>query len=300
MDNSVKNEVLLSVCMITYNHEEFIAQAIDGVIMQKVNFLIELVIGEDCGTDRTREICIRYRDKYPDIIRLNFPDKNVGAQNNFINTIGLCSGKYIALCEGDDYWIDENKLQKQVDFLENNTEFVMSSHNAAILGHNKKMIYNPALKKNVLDIYDIICGNWEIMTASIVLRRDKLQLFNWFDNIKNGDYALQLTLASKGLIHYIPEYMSVYRRHQGGISLKFTPFCSSKSMYDLLKYFNKETKFKYNKVLKHKYQQLLYDKKNVAKRQSLRKQYIGLSIIYYFSKLKIDMMPIMARFFHYD
>ena len=103
--------------MITYNHEKFIAEAIEGVVMQKTNFQFELVIGEDCSTDNTRAICIEYQKKYPDIIRLRLPETNQGMMLNWINNINSGRGKYIALCDGDDYWTDPYKLQKQVDFM---------------------------------------------------------------------------------------------------------------------------------------------------------------------------------------
>lgn len=114
---------LVSVWMITYNHEKFIAQAIDSVIMQKTNFDYEIVIGEDCSTDRTREIVLEYKAKHPDKFKLLLQEKNVGMMQNFIVTLKTCNGKYIALLEGDDYWTDPLKLQKQVDFLQANLVF---------------------------------------------------------------------------------------------------------------------------------------------------------------------------------
>mgnify|MGYP001248218371 CR=1 FL=1 len=122
---------LVSVHMITYNHEKYIAQAIEGVLMQKTNFLFELVIGEDCSTDSTRVICKEYADRYPNIIKL-LPDagKNLGMMENAIRTTMACTGKYIALCEGDDYWTDPYKLQKQVDFLEAHNDYGLTNTDA--------------------------------------------------------------------------------------------------------------------------------------------------------------------------
>ncbi len=113
---------LVSVKMITYNHAPFIAQAIEAVLQQKTNFPFELVIGEDCSTDGTRKIVFEYQEKYPDIIRVLTSEKNVGMKKNSYRTIKACRGKYIAFCEGDDYWHREDKLQKQVAYLESHPE----------------------------------------------------------------------------------------------------------------------------------------------------------------------------------
>src|ERR1700690_2758382 len=110
-------EPLVSVKMITYNHAPYITRAIEGVLQQKTTFPFELIIGEDCSTDGTREIVFAYQKKYPDIIRVITSDKNVGMNINGLRTIKAGKGKYIALCEGDDYWHNPEKLQKKVDFL---------------------------------------------------------------------------------------------------------------------------------------------------------------------------------------
>lgn len=115
---------IVSVGLMTYNHEKFIGKAIESVLMQEVNFTYELLIAEDCSTDRTREIVLAYKKKYPDVIRLLLQDQNVGMKKNSNDLRRACCGKYRANLEGDDYWIDPGKLQKQVDFLENNPDFV--------------------------------------------------------------------------------------------------------------------------------------------------------------------------------
>lgn len=119
----MKEKPVVSVCMITYNHEAYIAQAIDGVLMQKTDFPFELVIGDDCSTDRTREICLEFQRKYPTLIRLLPRSKNLGMIPNFIDTLKNCEAKYIALCEGDDYWENKERLKYQVEFLEANLEY---------------------------------------------------------------------------------------------------------------------------------------------------------------------------------
>src|SRR5271157_2282730 len=111
---------LVSVFMITYNHEKFVGQAIESIVTQKVNFDFELIIGEDCSTDNTLDICNKYAKQYPDIIKLFPSEKNYGMMGNTVRVLYACTGKYIAMCEGDDYWCDPYKLQKQIDFLEAN------------------------------------------------------------------------------------------------------------------------------------------------------------------------------------
>ena len=116
---------VVSVGMITYNHEPYIAQAIEGVLTQETDFPIELVIGEDCSTDRTAEIVGEYQKKHPEIIRIITSDKNVGIKKNGWRTKEACRGKYIAYCEGDDFWHDPRKLQMQVDVMESDPECVL-------------------------------------------------------------------------------------------------------------------------------------------------------------------------------
>ena len=124
---------LLSVCLITYNHKDYIVQAIEGVLMQKVNFSFELIIADDFSTDGTREIILDDEKKYPLLISLILQKKNVGPLKNWLELIKTPKAKYIAYFEGDDYWTDFNKLHKQVDFLDTNRDFVLCYHNTNIL-----------------------------------------------------------------------------------------------------------------------------------------------------------------------
>ena len=127
---------LLSIVTITYNHESFIAKTVEGVLMQQVNFPIEFIIAEDCSTDGTRAICERYAQQYPELIRLITSDSNVGAVENERRAMLAACGKYIAFCEGDDYWTDPLKLQKQVDFLEAHPEYSVTFHRYKIYTQN--------------------------------------------------------------------------------------------------------------------------------------------------------------------
>jgi len=211
---------MVSVCMITYNHEDYIAQAIEGVLMQRCNFRFELLIGEDCSTDATRLICERYSENAPDIIKLLPSEKNLGMMPNFIRTLQSCTGKYIALCEGDDYWTDALKLQKQVDFLETNSEFYFCFHNDfvfnEITGKNSTRLDQTKID-HIVNIRSAIIQN-NCPTASILFRNDspKISIPEWFVETAKGDYGLIILLSEKGLGKFIPETMSVYRLHTGG------------------------------------------------------------------------------------
>ena len=126
-------EIRVSVCMVTYNQKKYIAQAIDSVLMQKTNFKFELVIGDDASTDGTTDIVRQYAQKYPDIIRPILHEENVGPGKNSISIYETVKTEYVAVCDGDDYWTDEYKLQKQVDFLDKNPDFnVVFTYSRAI------------------------------------------------------------------------------------------------------------------------------------------------------------------------
>lgn len=124
---------LLSILCITYNHEKYIADALDSFFSQKIDFPIEIVIGDDCSTDKTVLIAESYLAQHPGLIRLMTSPVNLGVTRNFKRTLQACKGKYIAICEGDDYWCDTNKLQTQIDFLEKYPDYVITYHDAFLL-----------------------------------------------------------------------------------------------------------------------------------------------------------------------
>jgi glycosyltransferase involved in cell wall biosynthesis len=207
--------------MITFNHEAYINEAINGILMQDVNFPIELVIGEDCSTDNTRKICMEYQKKYPSLIKLLLPKENLGMQQNFVNTLFACQGKYIAICEGDDYWTDPYKLQKQVDFLEANEDFAICFHPVDIFKQKENIFVKDYITPDVPDITDVYylakkCNY--IHTASVLFRKNE----SAFEILKSsrfsiGDYPLHLLNAKYGKIKKLSDKMSVYRVHDGGI-----------------------------------------------------------------------------------
>lgn len=216
------SQPVVSVCMICYNQEKYMSQAIEGVLMQKTSFPVQLVIGEDCSTDGTLAICKEYASKNPDKINLLPSVKNLGAMNNFVRTLAACNGRYIAICEGDDYWTDPDKLQRQVEFLDKNAEFQFAFHDVVVHNENTKIDFyrvGDRVIDKVVDLKSVIAQN-NIATASIVFRNniDFQNLPQWFyKNGQKGDYGLVVTLAERGRGQFFPQKMSVYRVHDGGI-----------------------------------------------------------------------------------
>jgi glycosyltransferase involved in cell wall biosynthesis len=208
-----ENIPLLSICMITYNHEQYIAQAIESVLMQKTGFDLELVIGEDCSTDNTGLICREYTKRHPQI-KLLSRERNFGMINNFIDTYKNCKGKYIAILEGDDYWTDTAKLQKQVDFLEKNPNFNITFHEVScfIQERNvteKNYFVPPAAITSILELSEY---NY-ITNLSVVYRNNNNILPDYFKSLPLYDYPLHLWICENKKIKYFPEVMGVHRRY---------------------------------------------------------------------------------------
>ncbi|MBP2283048.1 glycosyltransferase involved in cell wall biosynthesis [Flavobacterium sp. CG_23.5] len=220
------NTPLLSVCLITYNHENYIRQAIEGVLMQKVNFDWELIIAEDCSTDRTREIILEYKNKYPDFITLILQRKNVGPAKNWSNLLQTPKSKYIAYFDGDDYWTDPLKLQKQVDFLEVNEGYGICFHNVEqqnFLNEEITKIIPGYHVNKILSIEDYILEN-KTATCSMVFRANFFKSIpKWFNELPYGDLGLVLTVLKnsnkKAMI--LSDVMGVYRLHADGVHGKY-------------------------------------------------------------------------------
>ena len=211
---------LVSVIMITYGHEKYIEEAIRGVFLQKTNFPLELIISNDKSPDSTDEIVkniIKYAPENISVKYIQHPE-NIGMLPNFISTLKIATGKYIAVCEGDDYWTDENKLQKQIDFLEKNEDFTLTFHNVFIRNGETlraDLDYEKRLSsKNVYTINDLSKGNF-IHTLSAVFRNMEIEFPEWYFSSFLGDYPIWLWLSKKGKIKYFPEKMGVYRENVG-------------------------------------------------------------------------------------
>lgn len=260
--NNNNNKPLVSARTITYNHAPYIKQCIEGVLMQKTDFPIEYIIAEDCSTDGTREIVFEYARKYPDLIKVVTSDMNVGANINAERAFDACRGKYIAVCEGDDYWTDPYKLRKQVDFLESHPDFVMCSHavKTVFLGGVRKN--DPFVKPLEIATFDDILENHFIPTLSLVFRNGIINKYpSWFMNVMSGDRVLELLLAHYGKNYYMNDVMGTKRKHPGGITQSVYKKISKKfklenelRMYKgLNKYFHYEHNTVLSKVITRKF-----------------------------------------------
>jgi len=211
-------KVKVSVLMLTYNHKNYIADAIESVIKQQTDFPFELVIGEDRSTDSTANICREYQKKYPEIIKLTINDKNLGLQENFIRSYNRCSGEYIAICEGDDFWTNKHKLQIQADFLDSHKEYSACFHRVInyYQYNGTKSLSNGGQKEDTT-IIDLAKSNY-ISNVSAMFRRGLFgELPDWFTKVSTYDYAIHLLNAQYGKIHYMKTPMAVYRQHKSAI-----------------------------------------------------------------------------------
>ena len=262
---------LVSIKTITYNHAPYIKDCIEGVLKQKTNFKIEHLISDDCSSDGTREIIEEYAKKYPDIIKNISPKENLGSRQNGIRIRTACTGKYQASCEGDDYWIDPNKLQKQVDFLEANPDFVGVFHNVGYV--DERQIDS--------EVKPWRTYNRDVFTAKDTIR--KLSLFHTssyffrnldykLDSISNkkitsGDMLLLGVVSKFGKLKLLDGIMSVYRRNDGGITSNETKIKYHKNRISLNKalntYFDKRYKEQAKSIIN-------YHKEEVLKLQSPR------------------------------
>jgi len=256
----------VSIKTLAFNHEKFIAQAIESVLMQKVNFSYELVIGEDCSTDDTRRIVRDYQKKYPGKIRPLLYERNMGRRYNMLNTIKESRGQYIALLDGDDYWTSDNKLQKQVDFLDRHPECSICFHNVKLVyedGNSSQLFHSQPLRP-VLKLQDLIDTNF-IPTCSAVFRNHLFDEFpELFDSIPFGDWPLHILNAQKGDIGYIDEVMAVYRIHPGGLwsvgGVRSREQKEERHRWTIKFYqaINEHLEFKYDKPIKRKISELQF------------------------------------------
>lgn len=201
----------ISVIMITYNHESFIRQAVESVLIQECNFEIELIIADDCSPDNTPELVNDIINTHPNAYRIKYTrhSENKGITPNFIWALNQAQGKYIALCEGDDYWTDPLKLQKQVDFLEANPKMSAVVHPSKIINVLKKIESTTERNLPVKLKYQHILSSRKFHTNSIVLKNEIMQ--NFITGVYSGDRAMYFLCMANGPIGFINEIMSVYR-----------------------------------------------------------------------------------------
>lgn len=224
----------ISVCTVTYNHEPFIRKCIGSIVSQDSSYSYQLLLGEDDSKDATRKICIEYANKFTDRIKLFLHDrKNViyidgkpTGRYNFLNNLNHTKGKYIAFCEGDDYWIDNRKLQKQVDFLEANPRFSICFSPVHIVDQDGQLIeISNQDTPSETSYQDLLKGNY-LNTPSVMIRRDSLpdQLPEWIKKMPMGDWPLLLLASMNGDIKMLNEPLAAYRIHDKGVWSTHTSF----------------------------------------------------------------------------
>lgn len=227
----MKKNPLVSIKCLVYNHEPYLRQCLEGFVMQKTTFPFEAIVHDDASTDGSAAIIREYAAKYPDIIKPiyeveNQYSKRDGSLRKIMNAAIHSDTKYIALCEGDDYWIDPLKLQKQVDFLENNPEYVMSHTSFRYYYELDKRFYD---SKDVqvnpcyyLMLPEKILGGYRVQTVTVLLKANVMKEVQESDDflfksgyLMMGDTQLWYSMAQKGKIHFLAEQTAVYRANQG-------------------------------------------------------------------------------------
>lgn len=239
----------VSVLMITYNHERYITQALASALAQQTTFAFEIVIGEDCSTDRTRDVLLDFQQRFPDHIRLLPRDTNIGMNHNLVQTLQTCRGEYVALLEGDDYWTSPHKLQKQADFLDRHPECAICFHATTICyedGSQEPQKHPVRRQKPILTIEDLI--DTTMQTCSVTFRNHLITEFPaWFYTLKMGDWPLHVLNAQHGHIGYIDEEMGVHRIHPAGAWLSQKPTWWMYERIRALDVLNRHLGFKYNR-----------------------------------------------------
>jgi len=247
-------EPLVSIVCTTYNHARYVEQAIAGFLMQVTRFPFEIVIHDDVSTDDTRTVVDAYASRYPSIIRTIYQTENQYSQGRTTPIIAFahCRGRYIAFCEGDDYWTDPQKLQLQCDLLEADPSYSLVFHNCRLQQEAKGNSRDEVachLAETSFGLQDVVLRDWFIPSQSMVFRKADLELPEWLHRVFGLDYAMHLLLAEKGRIGYIDRIMGVYRINAASISANRPGGFFQIKHIQTLSYFNFHTGFRHDKII---------------------------------------------------
>ena len=211
---------ILSIIVPVYNHEKYIAQTLDSIIMQKTKYSFEVLIGEDASTDNSRKILKEYEKKYPNFFNIIYHDENTykNGRDNMYELKMMARGKYLAVLEGDDYWIDENKIETQIDFLEKNPDYIAVTHNCVVVDENSHYTDKkyPECKDNNYTLKHFLKEIFPGQTATMIARN--YVKYDFFDKtvlslgLTPGDKLVYFTLITHGKIYCIQKVMSAYRK----------------------------------------------------------------------------------------
>lgn len=241
----------INVVITAYNHEKYITQCLQGILNQKGDFQLEIIVGDDCSADNTRKILEEFQGRYPAIISVFPPGKNLGITKNLKRCLDACSGKYIAICEGDDYWTDEKKLQKQMMYLEAHPDLSMCFSAFDIYYEDKNLLEPFAdqvtLKKEFLTTEDLIQNNYIGNFSCCMYRRDVVEkLPPGIFEVFTVDWMFNMACGQFGNIGYMPERMSVYRKHSQGAWAGMEELKKLKELSRLIDVYNDLFDYKYN------------------------------------------------------
>jgi len=276
----------LSVSMITYGQEAFIEQTINSVLMQQCDFDFEIILSNDNSPDQTDAIIQRILKTHPEAHKIKYFNQkpNLGSMENFVFTLKTAKGEYIAICEGDDYWTDPLKLQKQVDFLELNPDYSLCFHQGTSFYQNSSKKEDFISDKNILQGIvtpkEIITTGGNMCPTNAIVFRNCIATYpDFFIQTKSGDRALALLLMMHGKFKYFDENMSVYRIHDGGISRNLSTeklIAFKDSNIELLEQFNVFSEYKFDALLKNEISSqvrniFIYNFKTIFKRDYRKK-----------------------------
>lgn len=265
-------EPLVSICCTTYNHELYIEKSIKGFLMQRTNFPFEILIHDDASTDKTQDIIRKYSKKYPNIIKPILQNENKyskGIRVNLTYNYARAKGEFIALCEGDDYWTDNLKLQTQVDLMEKNKDLMLCVHATGVHKRFEDKIDKSVIKLSngdrIISTSEIILGGGDYgHTSSFLFRKELIKDFpDWYIKYPSGDTPLRLLAAAKGKIYYIDKKMSIYRK---GISGSWTDRMKDNNKFidhwkkgiTLYQEYDKYTNYKYSKLINKRISTIAY------------------------------------------
>lgn len=265
----------VSVCVITYNHEGFIRDCLQGICAQSVRSSLEVVIGEDASSDRTLPILLEFAAR-DDRLRILASTSNKGMAQNFLDTLRECRGRYVALCEGDDYWIDPEKLQRQVEFLDRHPECVLCFHNSFVeYPDGRRGLWRSKAPMGRLTASDLF-AEWLLPTASVVFRNPGRDAYpSYLQRATHGDLGLFVFLADTGEMGYVDRVMSVYRRHPGGIMSTFEGLAFSEREIRFLQEMNAWFRHRYERPIRRRVGRLKASVASHLARRGLRAQAVG-------------------------
>jgi len=243
--------VKISVIVTTFNHERYISQCLESIVCQRGDFCMEIVIGDDCSTDNTRAIAREFQDRYPDLISLLPQEPNLGITKNLKRCLDACSGDYIAICEGDDYWTDVYKLEKQKNFLDSHPDYTMC-FSAIMLYHEHGNRYEPhhgqlLFNKDTLKPEDLIeqnhIGNYSCcMYRTAIVRQLPPAIYDIF----TVDWMFNIACSRLGKVGFIRDWMSVYRIHSRGAWSGRNEIDKLRELRQLINVYNKFYNYEYN------------------------------------------------------